>query len=75
MDIKNKNRKPKIKGQLRRNQLITTMGAGSIVDLKNASVIIAGIETWENSNDIEDLKVNNIRLQNLLGKIISDATI
>ncbi len=68
MDIKNKNRKPKIKGQLRRNQLITTMGAGSIVDLKNASVIIAGIETWENSNDIEDLKVNNIRLQNLLGR-------
>ena len=41
-----KNAKTKIKGQLRRNQLITTMGPGAIVDLKNASVIISGIDTW-----------------------------
>lgn len=63
-----KNAKPKIKGQLRRNQLITTMGAGSIVDLKNASVIISGIDSWEKSENIEELKINNVRLQNLLGK-------
>lgn len=63
-----KNAKPKIKGQLRRNQLITTMGPGAIVDLKNASVIISGIDSWEKSNNIEELKINNVRLQNLLGK-------
>lgn len=63
-----KNKKPQIKGQLRRNQLITTMGPGAIVDLKKASVIIAGIDGWEKSENIEELKINNIRLQNLLGK-------
>ena len=63
-----KNKKPHIKGQLRRNQLITTMGLGAIVDLKNASVIIAGIDGWEKTENIEELKINNIRLQNLLGK-------
>lgn len=63
-----KNAKPKIKGQLRRNQLITTMGPGAIVDLKNASVIISGIDSWEKSENIEELKINNVRLQNLLGK-------
>lgn len=60
--------KPRIKGQLRRNQLITTMGPGAIVDLKDASVIIAGIDGWEKSDNVNELKINNIRLQNLLGK-------
>lgn len=63
-----KSEKPRIKGQLRRNQLITTMGPGAIVDLKNASVIISGIDSWENCDNIDDLKINNVRLQNLLGK-------
>ena len=63
-----KDKKPRIKGQLRRNQLITTMGPGAIVDLKDASVIIAGIDGWEKSENIDELKINNIRLQNLLGK-------
>lgn len=63
-----KDKKPKVKGKLRRNQLITTMGAGSIVDLKNASVIISGIDSWHKNEQIEELKIKNIRLQNLLGK-------
>lgn len=63
-----KGEKSKVKGQLRRNQLITTMGAGAIVDLKNASVIISGIDFWERNKDIEELKINNVRLQTLLGK-------
>lgn len=63
-----KDKKPRIKGQLRRNQLITTMGPGAIVDLKDASVIIAGIDGWEKSDNVNELKINNIRLQNLLGK-------
>lgn len=63
-----KDKKPRTKGQLRRNQLITTMGPGAIVDLKDASVIIAGIDSWEKSDNVNELKINNIRLQNLLGK-------
>ncbi len=57
-----------IKGDLRRNQLITTMGAGAIVDLKEASVIISGIDSWETYGKKEELKIHNIRLENLLGK-------
>ena len=63
-----RDKKPRIKGQLRRTQLITSMGPGAIVDLKNASVIMAGIESWENAENLEELKINNIRLQKLLGK-------
>lgn len=63
-----RDKSPKIKGQLRRTQLITTMGPGAIVDLKNASVIMSGIESWEKDEGMEELKINNIRLQNLLGK-------
>ena len=65
-----KEKKASIKGQLRRNQLITTMGAGAIVDLKDASVIISGIDSWEEAEQIDkkELKINNIRLQTLLEK-------
>ena len=63
-----KDKKSRVKGQLRRNQLITTMGPGAIVDLKEASVIISGIDNWEKSENIDELRINNLRLQNLLGK-------
>lgn len=60
----------KIKGELRRTQIITTMGPGAIVDLKNASVIISGIDKWfdeEDKEKIEESKFYNIRLQKMLG--------
>ena len=48
----NKNSKKKVVGQLRRTQLITTFGSGSIVDMPDYSVIIAATDYWSNLSPI-----------------------
>lgn len=60
---KSKNR---VVGNLRRTQLITTFGNGSIVDLPFDSVIIAGTDFWRNSDD-DDSIIHDENLQGLLG--------
>jgi len=46
-------RKPGAKphGQIRRSQIITTFGPGSMVDLPNHSVLIAGLDQWSKGGD------------------------
>ncbi len=46
-------RKPGAKphGQIRRSQIITTFGPGSMVDLPNHSVLIAGLDHWSKGGD------------------------
>jgi len=46
-------RKPGAKphGQIRRTQIITTFGPGSMVDLPNHSVLIAGLDHWSKGGE------------------------
>jgi hypothetical protein len=46
-------RKPGAKphGQIRRSQIITTFGPGSMVDLPNHSVLIAGLDHWSKGGE------------------------
>lgn len=45
-------KKKKIVGRLRRTQLITTFGSGSIVDMPDYSVIIAATNYWKESSPV-----------------------
>ena len=49
LHFKNKEQyqKRKVVGQLRRTQLVTTFGSGSIVDMPDYSVIIAATNYWK----------------------------
>lgn len=58
-------RNKKVVGNLRRTQLITTHGPGSIVDFTEDSVIIAGINKWENYENL-DYRINEHNLEKLL---------
>lgn len=58
-------KKPRFAGEIRQNQLITSFGVGSIVDFVSDTVIIAGVDDWEESN--EDLRLYNENLQSLTG--------
>ena len=42
----------KVVGRLRKTQLITTFGNGSIVDMPDYSVIMAGANYWKNSSPV-----------------------
>ena len=44
--------KPKVVGELRRTQLVTTFGSGAIVDLPNYSVIIAAANYWNPNSPV-----------------------
>lgn len=50
-------------GDVRPSQVITTFGPGAIVDLKNLSVIVAGIDNWKPD---EDLAIHEPRLARAL---------
>lgn len=39
-------------GQIRQSQLITTFGPGSMIDLPNHSVLVAGLEFWSVGGDV-----------------------
>ena len=45
----------KAHGQLRRSQIITTWGPGSLLDLPKDSVIVGGLDTWPQINALEEI--------------------
>lgn len=57
--------KERILGSLRRTQLITTFGCGSIVDLPYDSVVVAGTDNWK--TDDNDQIISEENLQSHLG--------
>lgn len=59
-------------GDIRKTQVITTFGVGSIVDFKEYTVIIASTDDWDyNPNDIEEVENRKIFNENL--SAITDA--
>ncbi len=54
---------PVLKGEARRNQLVTTYGVGSLVALKDESFMVAGIDFW----DVEVPDIHEPRLEHELG--------
>jgi hypothetical protein len=55
---------PVIAGKIRQSQLIATFGIGSIVDFIDNTVIIAGLDDWNND---DALKIYNENLQRITG--------
>jgi len=64
LNVQNKNAK-RVVGNARQTQLITTFGCGSIVDLPNDSVIIAGTDYWKHHTN-EKYIVHEVNLEKLL---------
>lgn len=56
---------PKSTGQIRRSQVITTYGPGSLIDLPRDSAIMAGVDGWPHSLE----QLNEPRLQRLLSRM------
>lgn len=54
---------PSIKGSVRRNQLITTYGVGSIVALEDESFMVLGIDRW----NVAEPNLHEPRLERQLG--------
>ena len=54
---------PPVFGELRPSQIITVFGPGSVVDLQNISVVMAGTEYWTVG---EDQEIDEPRLRSLL---------
>ncbi|MYA86670.1 MAG: DUF1998 domain-containing protein [Acidimicrobiaceae bacterium] len=54
-------------GQLRQSQVITTYGPGALLDLPEHTAIVAGLETWPNTGDLDEIV--DERLAGLLGAI------
>src|SRR5436309_15705923 len=60
----------KAHGQLRRSQVLTTFGTGSLVDLPRHSVLVAGLDHWKGKGDavVEDRLTEKLeRLLELTG--------
>lgn len=60
----NKAKSTRSAGKVRQNQLITSFGVGSIVDFVSDTVMIAGIDDWDDS---EEFRIYNENLQSLTG--------
>jgi len=59
------------KGQLRASQMVTTFGPGAMVDLPDASAIIAGLEYWNHDkNNINAIEIEEPRLIAKLKKLV-----
>jgi hypothetical protein len=54
---------PKVKGAVRRSQLISTYGVGSVVALEDESFVVRGIDQW----GIDNPEFHEPRLQRVLG--------
>lgn len=64
---------PKVKGQVRRSQLITTYGVGSVVALEDESFMVAGLDRW----GVDQPNLHEPRLERLLrvsGFVLPPAT-
>jgi len=46
---------PRANGQIRRGQVITIYGPGALIDLPRHSAIVAGLDTWPNTGDLEEI--------------------
>ena len=58
-------------GQLRASQLVTTFGPGAMVDLPDASAIIAGLEYWNHDkNSLHAIEIEEPRLVEKLKRLI-----
>lgn len=66
INVKLKKNTKVVVGSIRQSQLITTFGAGSMVDFVDHTVIMSGIDDWDWA-DKEEYKIFNQNLQNLLG--------
>jgi hypothetical protein len=66
MRLDRPNAKPEIVGRLRRSQVVSTYGCGSIVSLPRESVVIAGTDYWSHAK-APDHHLNEHNLQALLG--------
>ena len=65
--IKSEKNEIKIAGELRRSQMITTFGCGSLVDLPRFSGIMAGLDSWNiNALSEDDNKIHEPNLQKML---------
>jgi Domain of unknown function (DUF1998) len=42
-------------GQIRRSQVVTTWGPGSLLDLPRYAVIVGGLDTWPKVNELEEV--------------------
>lgn len=63
--------KPKIVGEIRKSQSITTYGPGSLTDFPRMSAIIDGIDNWESTLgkfNFERMKIHERNLERILGK-------
>jgi len=45
----------KAQGQIRRSQVITTYGPGALIDLPRHSAIVAGLDAWPKTSDLEEV--------------------
>ena len=45
----------KAHGQIRRGQVISTYGPGALIDLPRDSAIVAGLETWPKTSDLDSI--------------------
>ena len=64
-------KKPKIVGEIRKSQSITTYGPGSLIDFPRISGIIDGIDNWESTlgkYNFEKMKIHERNLEKILGK-------
>jgi hypothetical protein len=55
--------RPPVFGELRPSQIITTFGPGSVVDLRNVSVVVGGTDFWATGRDQE---IDEPRLRSML---------
>lgn len=63
--------KPKIVGEIRKSQIITTYGPGSLIDFPRMSAILDGIDYWESSlgkHNFDKMKIHERNLEKILGK-------
>jgi len=63
MATKSGNARPPVFGELRPSQVITTFGPGSVVDLQNVSVVMAGTDFWVTGREQE---IDEPRLRSML---------
>ena len=64
-------KQPKIVGEIRKSQSITTYGPGSLIDFPRMSGIIDGIDNWESTLgkfNFEKMKIHERNLERILGK-------
>lgn len=66
MSTKRTSARKKPQGEIRQSQLITTFGPGSMMDLPNHSVLIAGLDTWSPGGEI----ISEPRLSQKLAKVL-----